>query len=88
LQVYPNPFSEETSIAFKVEQPSGVILAICDVNGNSIKTLMDAKVSPGMYCLKWDGRSETGMRLKAGTYLIQLIINHSIASRTKVVLQP
>jgi hypothetical protein len=50
--------------------------------------LMDAKVSPGMYCLKWDGRSETGMRLKAGTYLIQLIINHSIASRTKVVLQP
>jgi flagellar hook assembly protein FlgD len=71
-----------------MEQPSGVILEICDVNGKNIKTLMDAKVSPGKYCLQWDGRSETGMRLKAGTYLIQLIVNQYLASSCKVVYYP
>jgi hypothetical protein len=88
LQVYPNPFSGQTSISFKIEQPSEVILEICDVNGKNIKTLMDAKVSPGKYCIQWDGSSETGMKLKAGTYLIQLIANQHLVSSSKVVYNP
>jgi hypothetical protein len=68
LQNFPNPFSGETKIRFKIRHSnSNVLLQIYDITGTEITILKDGKPDPGLNEIRWDA---TGC--KPGIYYIRL----------------
>ena len=68
----PNPFNASTLIPYSVGQTQRVRLAVYDLLGRKIRTLVDRTSQPGPYTLTWDGRDEAGQRVAAGLYLIRM----------------
>jgi len=66
LKIYPNPFSNSTSISFTLDEPQNVSVKIFDANGKLIKVLADAKFEKGRYELKWNTEG-----ISAGIYFLR-----------------
>lgn len=69
---YPNPFNPTTTIRYDLSEGSQISLAIYDVRGAKIKTLVDGFQSPGEKSVKWDGRNERGNIVSSGVYIYRL----------------
>lgn len=71
-QNYPNPFNPTTSIRFFLETGSSVRLAIYDLLGRPVATLIDEATSAGDHWVTWDaGNAAAGVyyyRLNAGAF--------------------
>ena len=68
LKVYPNPFSNSTSISFTMYEPQNVSVKIFDANGKMIKILADAKFEKGQYKVKWNTAE-----ISDGIYFLQFV---------------
>jgi uncharacterized repeat protein (TIGR02543 family) len=71
-QNYPNPFNPETSIRFSLSEAGPVRLMVYNTMGGAVRTLVNEIRSAGTYQAVWDGRSDKGREVSAGTYLIIL----------------
>ena len=71
-QNYPNPFNSETVIEFNLPQFSEIELAVYDVSGREIKTILSGQLPPGTYSKKWNGTDNSGNALASGIYFIRL----------------
>ncbi len=69
---YPNPFNPETSIAFALKEGGNVRLAIYNVKGQLIRTLVDDKLPAGRYQAVWNGKDEAGRGVSSGIYLYRM----------------
>lgn len=72
-QNYPNPFNPITNIEFRIGNWGFTELAIYDVLGRKIKTLVSEELSPGVYKLQWDGRNQAGVAVGSGIYFYRLV---------------
>lgn len=77
---YPNPFNPSTRIAFDLPRDMRVKLAVYDVRGNLVRTLLDETTSAGRNEVLWDGRDSSGRGTASGVYLYQLITPDGIYS--------
>jgi len=68
----PNPFNPSTTIRFTVPQSGPANVAIYDVNGRLVRTLVDRPVQAGFHELVWDGRDQMGRAVASGVYLYRL----------------
>ena len=71
-QNYPNPFSEETTISYKLNKSKNIKLEIFDILGQKVKSLHVGTQSIGKYNLYWDGRDSFGKLVSKGIYFYQL----------------
>ena len=78
-QNFPNPFSANgtfgnpsTEIAFQLARAGQVEVAIYNIAGEKVRTLMAGNMPPGNHTVKWDGKNERGQRLASGTYIYRL----------------
>ena len=69
LGARPNPFGQETSLAFELPAATAVRLQIFDVTGRLVRTLASGEMGAGRHGIVWDGRSDEGRRLGGGIYL-------------------
>ena len=51
---YPNPFNSESIIRFNIKQNSKVRLKIHNLSGREVASLINEKLSPGSYEIKWN----------------------------------
>ena len=74
LPNHPNPFNPSTTIAYEIpgEAATDVRLTIFDVRGRLVATLVDARVTPGLHRIVWDGKDQAGQAVASGTYFSQL----------------
>ena len=70
----PNPFASSTTIGFEMPPGGGhAKLAVYDVTGRRVATLIDDVVSGGPHLARWSGiMSETGDQAPAGVYMCRL----------------
>jgi len=54
-------------------QRARVRVAVCDVLGRRLRTLVDGPLPAGNTDLAWDGRDRTGALAKSGVYFISLM---------------
>jgi photosystem II stability/assembly factor-like uncharacterized protein len=70
---YPNPFNPTTVLGFQIPAAGLVRLDICDLSGRTVTTLVNGKMAPGYYEVRWDAaRFASGLyfgRLQAGSEL-------------------
>ncbi|MBD3367114.1 MAG: T9SS type A sorting domain-containing protein [Candidatus Eisenbacteria bacterium] len=72
LPNYPNPFRDATSVAFEMAEPGRVTVAVYDVSGRLVRTLLDRHVAGGSTSVRWDGRDENGRQVASGTYFARM----------------
>jgi alpha-tubulin suppressor-like RCC1 family protein len=71
LRASPNPSFGRTHIGFDLPRPGHVSLAVYDVAGRRIHTLLDEARQAGRHTQAWDGRGADGPTL-AGVYFLRL----------------
>ena len=71
-QNYPNPFNPETAIDYVVAQSGHVELAIYNILGDKIKTLVSGYQAAGNYTIKWQADTDGGTSVASGVYFYKL----------------
>ena len=84
-QNYPNPFNSETVIRFSLPASTEVELAVYNMAGQKVATLIEGARKAGLYSVRWDGRDDRGDELASGLYLYQLRTN-SLEKTHKMLL--
>lgn len=72
MQNYPNPFNRITQIKFQIPKRGRVTLAIYDLLGKEVITLLNEEKERGIYTVSWDGKDKNSMNVSSGIYLYQL----------------
>jgi hypothetical protein len=84
----PNPFNPSTVIAFRIAGSASreTTLRVFDVGGREVATLLDERLTPGAYLVRWDGRNERGIELESATYVVELRSGqHTLTQKAVVV---
>jgi hypothetical protein len=71
-QNVPNPFNPVTTIMFDLPERTFVKLHIYDVNGQSVRALLNEEMSPGRQATKWNGKDSKGRNVASGIYFYRL----------------
>lgn len=73
LAAAPNPCVGSTSIRYALPQGAAVDLAVFDVAGRRVRTLVRGAVEPvGIRGSVWDGRDDRGHAVASGAYFLRL----------------
>ncbi len=79
LQAYPNPFKQNNTIVFNIEQAGHVYLSVFDLTGKEVAVLVNGNLQAGGHRARLEPR-----RLPAGLYTLKLVHNGKITT-TKLV---
>ena len=69
---FPNPFIDQTTISFNLEQSSFVNLRIYDLSGKVVQTLINKQMTDGQHSVIWNGKSISGKELPSGFYFYEI----------------
>ncbi len=89
-QNYPNPFNPSTKIKFNIPLSRGVsegrgvstLLTIYDISGKLIKTLVNQKLTPGIYEVTFDASA-----FSSGVYFYKLETSGFVETKKMIVLK-
>lgn len=91
LSARPNPFNPVTTLDFTVpgDEKTGckVYLALYDIRGRRLITLVDERMPPGVYSVTWNGRDTSGGEAASGVYICRLEICGSTVTKKLVLLK-
>lgn len=71
-KAFPNPFNPMTTIQFSVPKSGPVRVGIMDVHGRHVATLVNESMGPGVYRIRWNGKTESGGNAASGVYYAQI----------------
>ncbi len=86
-QNYPNPFNPSTSIGFDLPSKQTVRIAVYDILGNLVTTLVNQDMPAGSYRVTWDGSDRNGLRVTSGMYLYRIDAGPFTQTRKMVVIK-
>ena len=73
FQNHPNPFNPETRLSFSLPTAGKASLAIYNLKGQRVATLLDKEELPaGKHSLLWNGRDQQGSPVASGVYFQRL----------------
>ncbi len=81
-QNYPNPFNPSTVISYDIRENADVTVAIYDVTGRQVGTLVNKQHTQGTYQIEWDA---TG--LSSGVYYYQIRAGEWSATRSLLLVK-
>jgi hypothetical protein len=84
-QNFPNPFNPSTTLSYKLEKPAKVKLAIYDVVGREIQTLISRYQFQGQYNVKWESVDDAGQKLPSGMYVARLQVENEVATKKMIL---
>lgn len=85
MSIYPNPFFAHAFINFELKKAGEVTIVISDLNGRTVKTLLDAQSQPGEYNMIWKGNHDNGNTIPKGTYFVKFYYNDALIDTRKIV---
>jgi C1A family cysteine protease len=78
-QNYPNPFNPSTTIEYTLPQQARVHLAVYNLRGQSVKTLVTEEQSVGVYTVPWRGEDDSGASVSSGVYFYRLLVEDAVS---------
>ena len=86
FQVWPNPFNTTTQLRFYLNQATSVHVAIYNIQGQLVHTIVDASLHAGVHPMQWDGRDERGHAAASGLYFARFRTAHGPPRYAKLIL--
>lgn len=83
----PNPFSRQSVLHFNVTPGEECKLAVYDVTGRRIRTLVHGIAQEPHQYILWDSRDNRGHKVSGGIYFVKLEEGHRKETRKLVVLR-
>ncbi|MCH8034317.1 MAG: alkaline phosphatase D family protein [Bacteroidetes bacterium] len=71
-QNFPNPFNGETNIIYSLPENRDVELAVYDILGTEVITLVNDFQSAGEYKVTWNGKNSSGAQMPSGIYFYRI----------------
>ncbi|MDP8238689.1 MAG: T9SS type A sorting domain-containing protein [Candidatus Hatepunaea meridiana] len=71
-QNYPNPFNATTKIRYGLPEDGLVRIAIYDLMGRRVRTLLNESMRAGYHTMIWDGKTSTGTQVSSGLYFYRI----------------
>ena len=92
MQNYPNPFNPECWIPYALSERCQVVIKICSITGQLIRTLDIGIQDAGTYMSKdkaahWDGFNNEGKEIAIGVYFYRLHAGNKVSTKRMVVLK-
>jgi flagellar hook assembly protein FlgD len=72
VMIAPNPFLTEVQMRYFVEENTQVHIAIYDMLGREIKTLVNEQQAKGIQQIIWDGKNSQGTLVPSGNYFYRI----------------
>lgn len=69
---FPNPAPGRTELRYTLARSGWVDLAIVDLQGRRVRTLLHAERPAGAASVRWDGRDASGVKVANGLYFARL----------------
>jgi hypothetical protein len=87
LQASPNPFRQNTTIAFEQTSRGPVNVSIYSITGQLVKTLVDGVKIPGKHQISWNGQDNSNQTVSQGAYICQMKSAKHLATKKIVLLR-
>ncbi len=71
LDIYPNPFSTETTLRFNLMEDAEVNLEIVDALGRTIRQIAQTDLPAGSHEFNWNGKTASGSEVASGVYFVK-----------------
>ena len=71
-QNYPNPFNPSTNFTYSLPNKADVRIAIYDLFGREINTLVNESKDAGTYTTRWNGRDNQNRQVATGVYFYKM----------------
>jgi len=84
-QNYPNPFTNETTIAYSLAETSHVEMSIMNVMGQLIRSYNLTQQLTGKHVIIWDGKRSNGNNTQPGIYFYRLKVNGKVISSKRML---
>jgi len=85
---YPNPFNPTTTVEYNiVDGGAHVNIAVYNIQGMRVRTLLDAPSPAGSHQLTWDGRDESGSQAASGVYFLRMTVSGRSYVRRMILLK-
>ncbi|MDZ7266864.1 MAG: DUF5666 domain-containing protein [candidate division KSB1 bacterium] len=86
-QNYPNPFNPSTVIRFALPQAGQMRLAVYNILGQPVRTLMEGVRPAGEFQVTWDGRDNRGRQVASGVYFYRLEAQGQVQTRKLTLMR-
>ena len=87
-QAYPNPFNPVTSIAYELPKDEMVHIAIYDIMGRKVRTLIPSKDQlAGYHRVTWNAKNDLGQPMAAGMYIYTIQAGEFRQSKKMLLLK-
>ena len=86
-QNYPNPFNPITTLQYDLPEGSFVNVAIYDMLGNMVNTLVNANQSSGYKTVQWNATNNQGEPVSAGVYLYKIQAGDFVDTKKMILLK-
>jgi endo-1,4-beta-xylanase len=84
---YPNPFNPATTISYSLDNSSAVKLTIQNVQGQTVRTLVNTTQSAGEHSVLWDGMNSANQAVSSGIYLYRLETDSGVLQRKMMLIR-
>ncbi len=84
---FPNPFNPKTTISFALPRAVAVELAIFDLKGRKVVTLVNEELPAGNYELPWFGHDDNDRQVASGIYFYRLSADEEVLTRKMTLLK-
>ncbi len=84
---FPNPINPKTTLRFDMPRRAEVELAVYDVAGRRVATLIDGVMDAGHHEVVWEGRDGKGHPVSSGIYFSRLSSEGQLLTRKMLLLK-
>lgn len=74
-------------LQYTLQEPGRVSLRVFDVQGRTVRTLIDQDAAPGTFRATWDGLTDRGSEAGHGVFFAKLVTGGRVLDTKKVVIQ-
>jgi flagellar hook assembly protein FlgD len=83
----PNPFRESTTISYQLAERQRVTIAIYDLLGRRVQTLVDGPRAAGVHQTTWRATGSDGQALASGVYFCRMEAGAHTSTRKLVLVR-
>lgn len=82
-QNYPNPFNPTTKIPYDLKSATHVSVAVYNVLGQRVQTLVDEDQEAGSQVVEWNGKDANGNQVSSGMYFYKINAGNGLFVQTR-----